>query len=749
VEHAEVNLALETLDIKLSNAEDAAKVESWVEQAGFALKSKSLSFEVANVNCAGCVKKIEKGLADFPGIKATDFNLALNQLTVDVLDGGFSQIALKHKMKALNYPVIEKEVSEQAPQSASFREFFIAALLASPMLVGMIAHWLGFSMMPPAWAQFLLATPIQFWLGLRFYRGAWSAIKHKTADMDVLVSVGTSAAYGFSLYNWLLADPMNLYFEASSIVITLILLGKTLEARAKQAASSAIRQLMKLQPKTLKVERDGQIQKIDLDEAELGDIAVVLPGETISVDGEIVSGQSSVDESMLSGESLAQFKQVGDRVLAGTRNLEASLKVKMQSEAAEFRIRQIAEVVKQAQGQKPKVQQLVDRIASVFVPVVLVLALLTLIVQWWLLGFDSALIAAVSVLVIACPCALGLATPTALVAASGSAARQGLLLKDMDQFDRLRNVKAIVFDKTGTLTSGELQVSAFQQLGERQDSASIIRHMVSQSNHPLSKALSDYLDNATFAVLEQDSASVRQVPGKGLEWDNYVLASEKWAEELGIDFESSDHVGSLLIFAKQEASTWHCHALIHFDDQDREESQVVLDELKALGMTTWMLSGDRSQAVQAYADSKNLDGAMGELVPEQKHQALSKIQARHGQSLMVGDGINDAPALAEAEVSMAIGNGTDIAVDSAGIVLMRPDLGLIAAAIELSKRSHRKVKQNLFWAFIYNVIGIPLAAFGLLTPVLAGAAMAFSSVSVVASSLLLLKWRYRGLEQKQ
>jgi len=562
--------------------------------------------------------------------------------------------------------------------------------------------------------------------------------------MDVLVAMGTTAAYTYSIYLWLIADVMHVYFEASAVVITLVLLGKWLENRAKAMTSEAIRSLMRLQPSQARVWRGTELETTDVDQLKIGDEIQVQPGETVAVDGIIVTGETDLDEAMLTGESTAVHKQSGDTVLAGTHNIDGSIRVRIHRSPAEFRLKQIVSMVENAQLKKAPVQYLVDKISAIFVPVVIGIAVLTFAIQWWLSGFDFALMAAISVLVIACPCALGLATPTAIIAASGVGARRGILIRDIEQLEHLAQAKTVVFDKTGTLTTGTPRVlTADYWTEDVTPLLSRIKGIQMLSQHPLAAAVVAWLPDSKA---ESAVTQFRNITGKGVTAkvgdSTYFMGSESLMAEHELRLPDADSYqeqdeGSVIWVAEAGRIV----ARLVLVDTVRSEAKSLIQWFQKKDFGVWMLSGDQQATADRIGSGLGITQVVGNLLPDHKLQAIEQLKKKHKGVIMVGDGINDAPALAGADVSIAMGTGTDVAMNTAGITLMRPSLILIAEAYQLSRKTVLKIRQNLFWAFIYNLIGIPLAAMGLLSPIIAGAAMAFSSVSVVASSLLLLRWK--------
>jgi len=749
VSQVSVNLALETLDITVGDTTTPEEVRGWVTGVGFDLVEQVEVMTLENVTCASCVAKIERQLTRIPGVTSAAVNLATSQLQVKWLEGVVSVAHIRQSLSELNYPV---KATVDTPDAAADRhavnKAFIPVLigfaLSLPMVIAMVGDLLGWGWSLPVWLQFALTTPIQVWLGARFYRGAYASLSHGSANMDVLVAMGTTAAYTYSIYLWLIADVMHVYFEASAVVITLVLLGKWLENRAKAMTSEAIRSLMRLQPSQARVWRGTELETTDVDQLKIGDEIQVQPGETVAVDGIIVTGETDLDEAMLTGESTAVHKQSGDTVLAGTHNIDGSIRVRIHRSPAEFRLKQIVSMVENAQLKKAPVQYLVDKISAIFVPVVIGIAVLTFAIQWWLSGFDFALMAAISVLVIACPCALGLATPTAIIAASGVGARRGILIRDIEQLEHLAQAKTVVFDKTGTLTTGTPRVlTADYWTEDVTPLLSRIKGIQMLSQHPLAAAVVAWLPDSKA---ESAVTQFRNITGKGVTAkvgdSTYFMGSESLMAEHELRLPDADSYqeqdeGSVIWVAEAGRIV----ARLVLVDTVRSEAKSLIQWFQKKDFGVWMLSGDQQATADRIGSGLGITQVVGNLLPDHKLQAIEQLKKKHKGVIMVGDGINDAPALAGADVSIAMGTGTDVAMNTAGITLMRPSLILIAEAYQLSRKTVLKIRQNLFWAFIYNLIGIPLAAMGLLSPIIAGAAMAFSSVSVVASSLLLLRWK--------
>ncbi len=613
----------------------------------------------------------------------------------------------------------------------------------------------GVHCMLPPWLQWLLATPVQFILGARFYRAGWHALRAGAGNMDLLVALGTSAAYGLSLYLWWRDGSVaHLYFESSAAVITLVLFGKWLEARAKFETTAAIRALAALAPADAAIERDGSTRRVPLSDLQAGDCLVVAPGESIAADGTVAAGSSHVDESLITGESLPVAKVVGDRVIGGTINGEGELRVTVRAIGAESTLQRIARLVESAQADKAPIQRMVDQVSAVFVPVVLGIALVTLLGWGWSRGdWTAATLHAVAVLVIACPCALGLATPAAIMAGTGVAARHGILIKDVMALETAHRLSAVAFDKTGTLTQGQprlVHAEAFD--GDVESMMALVRAVQAGSEHPLAKAVLAGRGGETLPRRE-----LRSLPGRGVEATvdtpsgprQIAIGNAAMAEACGIPMPSiaqatsTEHDGHTLSWVMDRDARKVMGAL-SFGDTLRPEAAAAVSRLKSMGVTPALISGDSRAAAVRVARALGIDQVEAPVLPEGKAALVGTLRKRFGAVAMVGDGINDAPALAAADVGIAMSSGTDVAMEAAGVTLMKSDPRRVADAIDISRATVAKIRQNLFWAFVYNVVGIPAAALGLLNPVIAGAAMALSSVSVVGNALLLRRWRPQG-----
>ncbi|MGY1424544.1 heavy metal translocating P-type ATPase [Lysobacter sp. A289] len=767
VQAASVNLATESVEILAGEDVPISTLVAAVRAAGYEVADKSLDLAIEGMTCASCASRIEKALAAASGVLEANVNLATERATVRTV-GGTDPAALIAAVTRAGYAArlsqdestgdtttsTSGETAAANPRrSRELRHLIIAIVLSAPLMLPMLAMPFGRDWMLPGWLQFALATPVQFWLGARFYRASWGALKARTGNMDLLVALGTSAGYGLSVFH-LLADAGHggghLYFEASAVVITLVLLGKWLEARAKRQTTEAIRALQALRPATARVLRDGVEHQLPLAEVVVGDEVSVLPGERIPVDAEIIEGRSHADESLITGESLPVAKQPGDRVTGGAVNGEGRLRLRTLAVGAETALARIIRLVEDAQAKKAPIQRMVDKVSAVFVPVVVGVAVLTLL-GWGVLGGDwnVAILNAVAVLVIACPCALGLATPTAIMAGTGVAARAGILIKDAEVLETARSLQVIAFDKTGTLTEGRPTLA--EHVAVDGDHAALLRlagALQSGSEHPLANAVVEAAQPAGFP----QASGVRALAGRGLEGDvegrDLLLGNSRLMQESGVDIgalqargdELAAHGHSVSWLAERHVGEVRLLGLLAFRDEPRPQARAAIATLHRLGLRTAMISGDNRGAAQAVADALGIDDVRANVLPGDKAEAVLELRS-HGPVAMVGDGINDAPALSAADVGIAMGGGSDVAMHAAGITLMRSDPRLVADAISVSRRTSAKIRQNLFWAFIYNVVGIPLAAAGLLDPVVAGAAMAFSSVSVVGNTLLLRRWK--------
>ena len=770
VASAAVNFAVERADINYDPARLAVPaLADAIGKAGFEVPTEAFAFPIEGMTCSACSTRVEKALRKVPGVIEANVNLAIERADVRAIPGVTRLSDLVDAVTAAGYVArIESPAASQAQAEEEHRQrdqaqlrreltlLLVSAAFAAPLLFQMGAMSLKLHWHLPAWVELLLATPVQFVIGARFYRSAWRALKARSANMDVLVVLGTTAAYGYSLY--LMAElgldgaMGKLYFEASVIIITLVLLGKFLESKAKRGTTAAIRQLMDLRPQTARVRvADGSERELPINDVRAGDLVIVRPGERIPVDGEVMAGRSELDESLITGESLPVDKQPGSKVTGGAINGTGLLEVRATAVGADSTLARIIRLVENAQGGKAPVQRLVDQISAIFVPIVVALAVVTFIGWFAVSGsFEPAFVAAVAVLVIACPCALGLATPTAIMTGTGAAARAGILIKDVESLERAHRLDTIVFDKTGTLTAGRATlVGATTLRGDEDQLLQISASVQHGSEHPLARAILAAAQQRQLArspVTDFRSHTGRGVSGV-VAGREIFIGNTRLLDEQGIAIGDAaarvldwERQGRTAVFVADRDGVLGVLAIA---DPLRPEALQAVAELKRMGVRTIMLSGDAELVAAAVGREAGVDEARGAVRPEGKAEAIQALRSAGRVVGMLGDGINDAPALAAADVGIAMGTGTDIAMETAGITLMRPDPRLVAGAIDASRATFRKIKQNLFWAFIYNVVGIPLAAFGYLSPALAGAAMAMSSVSVVTNSLLLRRWRPR------
>lgn len=770
VRDVSVNLATEAATLRAASAAVLPAAARAVADAGYAVPEDTVELNIADMTCASCVARVEKALRAVPGVVEATVNLATERASVTLLRGATDTAALAGAVARAGYgatPVAEAAEAVALaghPGQATRPAFWdgpwpvaLSAALSLPLVAPMVLEWFGVHWMLPAWVQWLLATPVQFVFGWRFYKAGWKAVRAGAGNMDLLVALGTTAAYGLSL--WLMwrtpADAMpHLYFESAAVVITLVRLGKWLETRAKRQTADAIRALAALRPDTARVRRDGVEQSVPLAAVRIGDEVVVRPGERIPVDAEVVEGTSHADESMLTGESLPVPKQPGDRITGGAINFEGLLVARTVAVGAETVLARIIRMVEHAQAAKAPIQRLVDRVSAVFVPVVLAIALAT-VLGWGLFAGDweAALLNAVAVLVIACPCALGLATPTAIMAGTGAGARAGILIKDAEALEVAHRVGVVAFDKTGTLTVGKPEVVALHAADPADaDGSALLAQLAALqagSEHPLARAVLAAAQARGIAVPQ--ASGVQALPGRGIagvvDGQALQLGSERLRESLGAPAGALASVAAQLQ-AQGRTVSWlvqtappRVAGLVAFGDAIKPGAPAAIARLRAAGVRTVMLTGDNAGAAARVAQALGLDDVQAEVLPEDKATRVQALGRDGAVVAMVGDGINDAPALAAADVGIAMSTGTDVAMHAAGITLMRGDPALVADALAVSHRTVRKIRQNLFWAFFYNVVGIPLAAAGMLNPVVAGAAMAFSSVSVVGNALLLRRWR--------
>ncbi|MFM0381555.1 heavy metal translocating P-type ATPase [Paraburkholderia strydomiana] len=756
-----------------------------------ATPTRTAELEIGGMTCASCAMRVEKALAKVPGVASASVNLATETASVNLTAAAAAAAsdALIAAVKKAGYEAALLAPPDAAPEPADAdvasapettagaavptaaerkrsqtrRELvavLVCALLTLPLIVPMLGEWFGVHAMLPPWLQFGLASIVQFVFGARFYRAAYRAVRAGAGNMDLLVALGTSAAYGISVYQLATHpdDAMHLYFEASAVVITLVRFGKWLEARAKRQTTDAIRALQALRPDRARIRVGADEREVPLAQVKVGTVVIVRPGERVPVDGAVLEGRTHIDESLITGESMPVAKQTGDAVTAGSINGEGAIAVTTTAIGAETTLARIIRLVESAQAEKAPIQRLVDRVSEIFVPAILAIAALTLI--GWLLagaGGETAILNAVAVLVIACPCALGLATPAAIMAGTGVAARHGVLIKDAEALETAHRVNVVAFDKTGTLTIGQPSVTAFEPVGNigRDEALALAAAVQRQSDHPLARAVVKAHEAAAPGARVLTASAARAVAGRGVEADvegrALALGSARWLRELGIglppeaeararELEAAGNTVSWLM--QRDSQSGVALALIAFGDTVKPTARAAIDRLRAMGVKSVLVTGDNRGSAASVAKALGIDEFHAEVLPDDKARVIRDLKMRSaGIVAMAGDGINDAPALAAADIGIAMATGTDVAMHAAGITLMRGDPALVADAIDISRKTWRKIQQNLFWAFVYNLIGIPLAAFGLLNPMLAGAAMAFSSVSVVTNALLLRTWR--------
>jgi Cu+-exporting ATPase len=712
-----------------------------------------LTLGVSGMTCAACATRIEKVLKRLPGVAEANVNLATEVARVDG-DARVTRDAVAAAIRKAGYDV--RAEGRRPDESVELRREFISILIGAALTVPLVAPMVGAlfdtHVMLPAWWQLALAIPVQFWLGAPFYTGAWKALRGGTANMDVLVALGTSAAFGLSLY-LMLGGEIHLYFESAAVIIVLVRLGKWLEGRAKRRTLRALEALESLRPTEALVRRDGGDVIVPVSALKIGDLLVVKPGARIAADGLVGEGRSSVDQSLLTGESKLVEVEPGDHVIGGAINGEGLLLVRVTVTGAESMLSRIVRMVAEAQGAKAPIQRLVDRISAVFVPVVLVVALLTL--GGWVVaghGWEAAILHAVSVLVIACPCALGLATPTAIMVGTGVGAKHGILIRDAVALETAGATTIMAFDKTGTLTVGKPALTGIATASRitRDQALALASALQQGANHPLAHAVTE----AATGLRVPSVADLTTLPGRGvsgkIDSRELLLGNARLMQERGIDLSAladaaltMQDKGNSVSYLVQDRKVL---AALAFGDSPKPKVKEALAALRRLGVRSLMLTGDNQAAAQHLAREIDLDDVRAELLPQDKVQAVADLRAKGEVVAMVGDGINDAPALAAADLGLAMATGTDVAIETAGIALMRGDPLLAPAAIDLARATKRKIVQNLVWAFLFNVLGIPLAALGGLTPIIAGAAMALSSVTVVTNALSLNRWRFRAGE---
>ncbi|MEZ2325984.1 heavy metal translocating P-type ATPase [Bacillus tropicus] len=767
VHDANVNFALEKTKIMYDPQKtNPQQFKEKVESLGYGIVSDKAEFTVSGMTCAACANRVEKRLNKLEGVNEATVNFALESATVDFNPDEINVNEMKSAITKLGYKLEVKSDEQDGSTDHRLQEIerqkrkvIISFILSFPLLWAMVSHFSFTSfiylpdMLMNPWVQLALATPVQFIIGGQFYVGAYKALRNKSANMDVLVALGTSAAYFYSVYLSIQSigsseHMTDLYFETSAVLITLIILGKLFEAKAKGRSSEAIKKLMGLQAKTATVVRDGTEMKILIEEVVAGDIVYVKPGEKIPVDGEIIEGKSAIDESMLTGESIPVDKKIGDIVIGSTMNKNGFLKVKATKVGRDTALAQIIKVVEEAQGSKAPIQRVADQISGIFVPVVVGIAIITFAV--WMIfvtpgDFGGALEKMIAVLVIACPCALGLATPTSIMAGSGRSAEYGILFKGGEHLEATHRLDTVILDKTGTVTNGKpvltdvIVADGFHE----EEILRLVGAAEKNSEHPLAEAIVEGIKEKKIDI--PSSETFEAIPGFGIEsvveGKQLLIGTRRLMKKFNINIEE---VSKSMEALEREGKTAMLIAIdkeyagiVAVADTVKDTSKAAISRLKKMGLDVVMITGDNTQTAQAIAGQVGIDHVIAEVLPEGKAEEVKKLQAQGKKVAMVGDGINDAPALATADIGMAIGTGTDVAMEAADITLIRGDLNSIADAIFMSKMTIRNIKQNLFWALAYNGLGIPIAAFGFLAPWVAGAAMAFSSVSVVLNALRL------------
>lgn len=724
-----------------------------IKQAGYEVPTETINVKIEGMTCEACSSRIEKVLNRLP-VEEVVISLLQNNGTIRFKNGLVTEDEIIKTIERAGYKakVIkdgDNVVNDDIKELKKFkRDLVISTILTIPLLSAMFFHMAGVhTILGEGWFQFILATPVQFYIGARFYKGAFASLRGGGANMDVLIVMGTSAAYFFSIYHVIIGSN-ELYFESSAVIITLILLGKFLEKRAKTRTTDAINKLLELQAKTAVVERDGAEIEISIEEVLINDIVLVKPGEKIPVDGVIVYGNTNVDESMITGESIPVEKSIDDEVIGATINKNGFIKFKATKIGKDTMLSQIVKLVEDAQGHKAPVQRLADKISGIFVPVVIIIAIITFVITYFITkNLDVAIMNSVAVLVIACPCSLGLATPTAIMVGTGKGAELGILIKSGEYLERAYKMNSIVFDKTGTITKGEPSVVEIVNYDfvEKEELVKIAASLEKISEHPLGEAVVKYANEKKYDLV--DVNNFNSITGKGIEGSingkNYYIGSMKLLREKNIKYNENDinflqEKGQTPLLISDENNLL---GIISVADEVKETSKKAIESLKAMGIDVYMITGDSKRTAAAIGKEIGIDHILAEVLPNEKAEQIKKIKDTGHTVGMVGDGINDAPALVESDIGFAIGTGTDIAIEASDITIINGDLNSVVTSIKLSKRTMRTIKQNLFWAFFYNTVGIPIAAFGFLNPMIAGAAMAFSSVSVVTNSLRLKNFK--------
>ena len=754
IENIEVNLLTNTANILFKEYDDEKLKEiiSKIEKLGYIVEHKNIEITIEGMSCASCSAKIERVLNKMSTVDAT-VNLVTKKASIDYVDSVYTEEDFLKKIEKLGYKVVKekKDITniEKDEVETLKKDFFISLIFTIPLVSAMFFHMANIdTFLLNGWVQLALATPVQFIIGYRFYKSAYKQLKSGSSNMDVLIAMGTSAAFFYSLYHTIIKNP-DLYYESSASIITLILLGKYFEKKASKKTKEAINKLMDLKSKFAIVEKNGIQTKTNIEDVKVGDIVVVKPGEKIPVDGVVIEGFSVVDESMITGESIPVEKTLESEVIGATINKNGYLKIKTLKSLKDSMLEQIIKMVEDAQSGKAKIQKLADKVSSVFVPSVIIIAILTFLITYFLTkNFEKAIINSSSVLVIACPCALGLATPTAVMVATGVAAKEGILIKSAQYLESVEELDVLVLDKTGTITKGEPEVENFYIYDKNIDEKNFFKIMASVekvSEHPLANAIIKYYEK-NYSKEYEKVENFEAITGRGIKANIYkmqiLVGNMKLMQEekvlcTNIEEDFSNKGYSLLYMAIDKKIA----GVVGVFDRIKEGAKEAIKELKDLKIDIVMLTGDNKKSANTIAKQVGIEKVIAEVIPTQKAEFVKKIKLSGKKVGMVGDGINDAIALASADIGFSMGHGSDIAIESSDITLIKGDLKKIHTVLRLSKKTMKIIKENLFWAFFYNTIGIPLAAFGLLNPMLAGVAMAFSSVSVVLNSLRLKNFK--------
>ncbi|GGG17479.1 heavy metal translocating P-type ATPase [Paenibacillus aceti] len=767
VSEANVNFAIERATVIYDpSVTDVAKMEEKIQKLGYDTVKEKVELELTGMTCAACANRIEKTLNKMPGVSQATVNFTMETAHVEYNPADVSVADMQQRVEKIGYKASLKQEQadptehRKAEITRQKRKLIVSAILSLPLLWSMVGHfsfttwiWIPDIFMNP-WFQLILATPVQFYIGRQFYVGAFKALRNGSSNMDVLISLGTSAAYFYSLYltiQWAIQGGNihhgpSVYYETSAVLITLVVMGKLFESLAKGRSSEAIKSLMGLQAKTALVVRDGQELSIPVEEVITGDVVLVRPGDKVPVDGVVLEGISSVDESMLTGESIPVEKKQGDTVIGATINKNGMLRIRATKVGKETALAQIIKVVEEAQGSKAPIQRVADVISGIFVPIVIGIAIVTFLVWYFLVSpgdFAGSLEKAIAVLVIACPCALGLATPTSIMAGSGRAAEFGILFKGGEHLEQTHKIDAIILDKTGTVTKGKPELTDVLTDGEEAEFLRLVGAAEKNSEHPLAEAIVEGVKAKSIDLPDTDSFEA--IPGYGIkavvEGRDVLIGTRRLMDKFEVDAKKAyDEMSALEESGKTAMLVAIDHeyaGMVAVADTIKESSAAAVSRLKEMGLQVIMITGDNERTAKAIAAQVGIDHVRAEVLPEGKAEEVKKLQAEGKKVAMVGDGINDAPALATADTGMAIGTGTDVAMEAADVTLMRGDLSSIPDAIYMSRKTMRNIKQNLFWALGYNTLGIPIAAIGLLAPWVAGAAMALSSVSVVLNALRL------------